>query len=79
VSAQSLLFVPGDRPESIEKVMVSVAGAITFDLEDAVAPGKKSYARPAAPNFLRQYVGAVDQTVARIIRSKSLNPRKISA
>jgi citrate lyase subunit beta/citryl-CoA lyase len=42
---QSLLFVPGDRPERFEKALNSGADAVIVDLEDAVAPAAKDHAR----------------------------------
>lgn len=42
------LFVPGDRPERFAKAAASGADAIVIDLEDSVAPERKSDARRAA-------------------------------
>jgi citrate lyase subunit beta / citryl-CoA lyase len=42
---RSKLFVPGSRPELFEKAWLSDADALSFDLEDAVAPESKSRAR----------------------------------
>ncbi|WP_373356586.1 CoA ester lyase [Pseudoroseicyclus sp. CXY001] len=44
---RSLLFVPGDRPERFAKAAASGADALILDLEDSVAPGRKSQARQA--------------------------------
>src|SRR5262245_48409598 len=41
------LFVPADRPERFAKAAASGADAIIVDLEDAVAPAKKDFAREA--------------------------------
>jgi len=49
---RSLLFVPGDRPERMTKAAASGADALILDLEDSVAPEKKSEARKAAAAFL---------------------------
>ena len=35
---RSLLFVPGDRPDRMEKALGAGADALILDLEDAVAP-----------------------------------------
>ncbi|CUH62313.1 (3S)-malyl-CoA thioesterase [Thalassovita gelatinovora] len=51
-TAQSLLFVPGDRAERIPKALASAAGAVIVDLEDAVAPEAKDRARRAVGGFL---------------------------
>jgi len=50
---RSKLFVPGSRPEFFEKAMRSAADALTFDLEDGVAPAQKPAARRAIGDFLR--------------------------
>ena len=34
----TLLYVPGDRPDRVEKAFASAAHAVIVDLEDAVAP-----------------------------------------
>ena len=48
---RSLLFVPGDRPERIEKAARSGADRVIIDLEDAVAPENKALARKAAGDW----------------------------
>ena len=50
---RSLLFVPGDRPDRMEKALSYGADALILDLEDAVAPDRKAEARAAVANFLR--------------------------
>ena len=42
---RSKLFVPASRPELFAKALASAADAISFDLEDAVEPGRKAAAR----------------------------------
>ncbi|MFM9942051.1 MAG: HpcH/HpaI aldolase/citrate lyase family protein [Hyphomicrobiaceae bacterium] len=42
---RSKLFLPGSRPEFFEKGFRGEADALSFDLEDAVAPEKKASAR----------------------------------
>ncbi len=49
---RSLLFVPGDRPERMDKALVSGADALILDLEDSVTPAKKGQARAAIAAFL---------------------------
>jgi citrate lyase subunit beta / citryl-CoA lyase len=53
VRLRSLLFVPGDRPERIEKARASGADAIIIDLEDSVALERKPEARANATRCLR--------------------------
>jgi len=49
---RSLLFVPGDRPDRMEKALGSGADALILDLEDAVAPANKAVARREVAHFL---------------------------
>ena len=49
---RSLLFVPGDRPDRMEKALKAGADALILDLEDAVAPAAKAEARKAVAAFL---------------------------
>ncbi|HYG29038.1 MAG TPA: CoA ester lyase [Allosphingosinicella sp.] len=49
---RSLLFVPGDRPDRMEKALGAGADALILDLEDAVAPSAKPEARRAVHGFL---------------------------
>ncbi len=39
---RSKLFVPGSRPELFAKALASDADALSFDLEDSVAPERKA-------------------------------------
>lgn len=55
---RSLLFVPGDRPDRMEKALRSGADALILDLEDAVAPAAKPEARKAVARFLGVNGGA---------------------
>lgn len=52
------LFVPGDRPERFEKAVDSGADVAILDLEDAVAPDRKAFARDAVRSALRGGVRA---------------------
>jgi citrate lyase subunit beta / citryl-CoA lyase len=49
---RSLLFVPGDRPDRMEKALKAGADALILDLEDSVAPAAKPEARKAVAAFL---------------------------
>lgn len=51
-AAQTLLFVPGDRPERFDKALASGADVVVIDLEDAVAPQDKERARGAVAGWL---------------------------
>ena len=49
---RSLLFVPGDRPDRMDKALRAGADGLILDLEDAVAPAVKPAAREAVAQFL---------------------------
>ncbi|MEU8791815.1 CoA ester lyase [Streptomyces sp. NPDC048643] len=46
------LYAPGDRPEVVAKALTSGADVVLVDLEDAVAPDRKEYARAATAELL---------------------------
>ncbi|MFF2849392.1 HpcH/HpaI aldolase/citrate lyase family protein [Streptomyces sp. NPDC058001] len=46
------LYVPGDRPDVVTKALVAGADVVVIDLEDAVAPDRKEYARAATAERL---------------------------
>ena len=47
------LFVPADRPDRVGKAMKLGVAAVLIDLEDAVAPARKAFAREATVEVLR--------------------------
>jgi citrate lyase subunit beta/citryl-CoA lyase len=49
---RSLLFVPGDRPDRMDKALGSGADALILDLEDSVLPDARPAARAAVAAFL---------------------------
>lgn len=51
---RSLLFVPGDRPERMQKARGLGADILILDLEDSVATAKKNDARKAVADFLAE-------------------------
>jgi len=52
MARRSVLFTPGDRPEMLREAARTDADVVVFDLEDAVAPGRKDEARRAVRNCL---------------------------
>jgi citrate lyase subunit beta/citryl-CoA lyase len=54
---RSLLFVPGDRPERMQKALGMGADALILDLEDSVAAGAKAAARSAVREFVEMRSG----------------------
>lgn len=55
MSARSYLYVPGDRPEMLAKAPGRGADALLLDLEDAVAPERKAFARATVAEWLSQH------------------------
>ena len=52
---RTALFVPGDRPDRIDKAVNSGTDAVIIDLEDAVAVSQKDKARNAAKEKIKQF------------------------
>jgi citrate lyase subunit beta/citryl-CoA lyase len=52
MSPRSYLFVPGDRPERLDKACAAGADAVIVDLEDAVTPERKASAREVVTQWL---------------------------
>ena len=50
---RALLFAPGDAPRKVEKALASEADGVILDLEDAVAPDRKTEARISLAGLLR--------------------------
>jgi citrate lyase subunit beta/citryl-CoA lyase len=46
------LYVPGDRPDRFDKAVATGADLVILDLEDAVAPPRKAYARESVVEWL---------------------------
>lgn len=46
------LYAPGDRPHVVAKALACGADVVVVDLEDAVAPDRKAYARAATAELL---------------------------
>jgi citrate lyase subunit beta/citryl-CoA lyase len=61
---RSLLFVPGDRPDRMEKALGLGADALILDLEDSVAASRKPEAREAVTAFLARQ----DRPVPLLVR-----------
>ncbi|WP_375508014.1 HpcH/HpaI aldolase/citrate lyase family protein [uncultured Caballeronia sp.] len=69
---RSKLFVPASRPELFSKALASAADAVSFDLEDAVAPERKPQARAALSELLRSDLIAAANKVL-IVRVNALD------
>jgi citrate lyase subunit beta/citryl-CoA lyase len=64
---RSLLFVPGDRPERMDKALGVGADALILDLEDSVAQSRKGQGRSSVAEFLMR----TDVALPRFVR---INP-----
>ena len=56
-AARSYLYVPGDRPDRLEKAFLRKADQLIVDLEDAVAPDAKDYAVETVVDWLNTLPG----------------------
>ena len=54
LSARSYLFIPGDRPDRFDRAWDGPADALILDLEDAVFPERKDFARLEVQKWLDQ-------------------------
>ncbi|MFJ4104152.1 HpcH/HpaI aldolase/citrate lyase family protein [Amycolatopsis japonica] len=61
-SAKTFLFVPGHRPDRFAKAAASGADVVILDLEDAVAPERKEFARA----HVRAWLDEGHQAIVRI-------------
>lgn len=68
---RSMLFVPGDRPERFAKAAASGADAVILDLEDAVMPERRPFAR----SEIAKWLGACERRVPVWVR---INPVETS-
>lgn len=66
---RSLLFVPGDRPERMDKALGVGADALILDLEDSVVASRKVEARSRVAEFMRRS----DVAVPRFVRINPLS------
>jgi citrate lyase subunit beta/citryl-CoA lyase len=74
---RSKLFVPASRPELFEKALHSAADALSFDLEDAVAPSQKPQARAHLAAFLASLPPATGKT--RLVRVNAFGTEEFKA
>ena len=73
---RSLLFVPGDRPDRVQKASASGADAVILDLEDAVAIEHKVVARGQVADLLRHGTRPVPYFVRVNALSSGRNSRR---
>jgi citrate lyase subunit beta/citryl-CoA lyase len=63
---RSLLFVPGHKPEWVDKAVRAGAHAVILDLEDAVPAGAKAEARHAVAETIDRLVGGSTGLIVRV-------------
>ena len=69
MTARTLLFVPGDRPERFAKAAATAADLVIVDLEDAVPEENKAAARDAVV----QWLSADGRAAVRVNGTKSVH------
>jgi citrate lyase subunit beta/citryl-CoA lyase len=69
---RSLLFVPADGGSKLDKAMASGADAVIIDLEDSITPERKTFARTATLEFLKQ-ASATKQRPRLLVRINGLD------
>jgi citrate lyase subunit beta/citryl-CoA lyase len=69
---RSLLFVPADSGNKLDKALAAGADAVIIDLEDSIAPERKAQARAAALEFLKS-ANAKKQRPRLLVRINGLD------
>ena len=71
---RTALFVPGNRPDRIDKALKTSADAVTVDLEDAVPPAMKADARPVVREKIQAH-----NTPRLLVRVNALDTEFVQA
>ncbi len=66
VIRRSILFVPADRIDRIEKSLGMTADSIAIDLEDAVTPERKNEGRQAVKKVLEEFDFGSKEVIVRV-------------
>lgn len=75
---RTLLFLPADRPDRLEKAAAGPAGGVILDLEDGVAPAAKDAARTGLPGAVSRLRALGRPVVVRVNAGAELS-RDIAA
>ncbi len=70
---RSILFVPADKPERIEKAATLSTDVVVIELEDGVAPDNKDFARVEAGRMIEQVDFGNREVALRVNRISTLN------
>ena len=73
---RSILFVPSDRIDRIEKSINLPADSITIDLEDAVAQERKEMGRQILKKALEEFNFGLKEIIVRVNSIGTLNGLK---
>lgn len=70
---RSILFVPADRPERIEKAATLSADVVVIELEDGVSPENKDFARREAGRMIERVDFGNKEVALRVNRISTLH------
>ena len=70
---RSILFVPADKPERIEKAATLSSDVVVIELEDGVSPENKDFARKEAGRMIEQVDFGSKEVALRVNRISTLN------
>lgn len=70
---QTLLFVPGNKPQMFKKSLTYGADMIILDLEDAVSPNEKDEARKLVYDFFEQEVPHLQTNTKIALRTNTIS------
>ena len=76
---RSLLYVPGDQPDKIDKALDRGADGVIFDLEDAVRSDKKSFARETVGDWVAKNDNPVSAVWVRVNAGRDLRDADVEA
>ncbi len=66
---RSILFVPADKPERIEKAATLSTDVVVIELEDGVSPENKDFARKEAGRAIERVDFGSKEIALRVNRS----------
>ena len=69
---RSILFVPADRPERIEKAATLSTDVVVIELEDGVSPENKDFARKQADRMIEQVNFGNKEVALRVNRISTI-------
>ena len=73
IPMRTALFVPGNRPDRINKAIATAADAVIIDLEDSVSLSRKEETRELVRNKLSEFRGHERNLIVRVNSLESKN------